>query len=91
MSVPLAKALPPAPTITTALISGMSGIERMVCASRSYIANVSAFLACGRLIVTRSHWSKRSTFRSFSGSLPAMLVSMAISRRRSTRARARRG
>ncbi len=51
MSVPAAKALSPAPVITSALASCVIPMRPQISATPSYIAKVSALRACGRLKV----------------------------------------
>src|SRR2546421_12525409 len=60
MSVPAANALSPAPVMRIALIERSSFALLQISAKRSYIANVSAFLACGRLKVTYATPSRTS-------------------------------
>src|SRR5258708_11942556 len=60
MSVPAAKALSPAPVIRIARIERSSFAWLQISARRSYIAKVSAFLACGRLKVTYATPSRTS-------------------------------
>jgi hypothetical protein len=53
MSVPEANALSPAPWSTSTLIARSRLASSQIAASRSYIAKVKAFRACGRLNVIR--------------------------------------
>ena len=64
MSVPAAKALPPAPTITIARTDPSVGMVAQIAASRSYIAKVRALRASGRLNVTQRMPSRSSSISS---------------------------
>src|SRR4051812_38101382 len=66
MSVPAAKALSPAPVRIIALTDGSWSSASQICAIRSYIANVRALRACGRLKVSRAMPSRTSNSRSAS-------------------------
>ena len=52
MSVPAAKARPPAPVMISARRLPSVGAVAQISPSRSYISKVSALCACGRLKVT---------------------------------------
>src|SRR5258708_6538825 len=66
MSVPDAKALSPAPVRISALSERSLAAPVQISASRRYMLNVSAFLACGRLKVIRPMPSLTSYSRSAS-------------------------
>src|SRR5438093_2802835 len=55
-SVPAANARTPAPVNTTVLTDGSALNSRQTTPIRSYIANVSALRACGRLSVSQTIW-----------------------------------
>src|SRR3954463_900060 len=70
MSVPAANALSPPPVIRIARTERSSFAASQISARRSYMAKVSAFLACGRLNVTyatpsRTSWSSSGVMPSF--------------------------
>ncbi len=52
MSVPAPNARPPAPVMMMARTEPSSGTVAQISPSRSYMGNVSALCACGRLNVT---------------------------------------
>src|SRR3954451_23936624 len=70
MSVPDANALSPAPVKISTLMARSPFASRQISATRSYIWNVNALRACGRLKVTRpmpSRTSKRMSLCSVMG------------------------
>src|SRR5580704_309731 len=84
MSVPDAKALSPAPVSTSTLMAWSLFAWRQISASRSYIANVKALRACGRLKVTRPIPSRRSNRMSLeAGAGWSMVVPLRRSAQRS--------
>jgi hypothetical protein len=75
MSVPDAKALPPAPVMMSARTEVSVSSSVQISPSRSYMANVRALRACGRLNVTFAIPSSSSKRRSWSGMAEGLLTS----------------